>query len=211
MRYPKDQKSTTRAKILDSASSAFRKKGMSGVSIIDLMTAAGLTHGAFYNHFESRECLIDECIGDAMRETRDRYGIIMGVAAPPAALEVVVNAYLSRRHCDEPEAGCPIPSLGADIGRASASARGAFSREFVETVELIAGQYDGLSRCAAQQQATAFMATLVGTVLLARAADTEQLSERILEAGRRAALGSRDAPARRRGVPVKARARQLQG
>jgi len=207
VRYPKDQKSTTRAKILESASSAFRKKGMSGVSIIDLMTAAGLTHGAFYNHFESRECLIDECIGDAMRETRERFGIMMGVAEPTAALEVVVNAYLSQRHRDEPEAGCPIPSLGADIGRASASARGTFSREFVETVELIAGQYDGVPQCAAQQQATAFMATLVGTVLLARAADTEQLSERILEAGRRAVLGSRDAPARRRGRPLKARHR----
>jgi TetR/AcrR family transcriptional regulator, transcriptional repressor for nem operon len=207
MRYPRDQKSTTRAKILESASSAFRKKGMTGVSIIGLMTAAGLTHGAFYNHFESRERLIDECIGDAMRETRDRFGIMMGVAEPPAALEAVVNAYLSQRHRDVPEAGCPIPSLGADIGRASASARGAFAREFVEIVELIAGQYDGLSRCAAQQQATAFMATLVGTILLARAADTEQLSERILDAGRRAVLGSMDTLARRRGGALKARAR----
>ncbi len=177
------------------------------MSIIDLMTAAGLTHGAFYNHFESRERLIDECIGDAMRETKDRFGIMMGVAEPTAALDVVVNAYLSQRHRDEPEAGCPIPSLGADIGRASASARGAFSREFIEIVELIAGLYDGLPQCAAQQRATAFMATMVGTILLARAADSEQLSERILEAGRRAVLGSAGTQSRRRGVAYKARAR----
>jgi len=199
VRYPKDQKSTTRAKILESASSALLKKGMAGVSIADLMTAAGLTHGAFYNHFESRESLIDACIGDAMRETRDRFDIMMGVAEPPVALEVIVNGYLSPRHRDEPEAGCPIPSLGADIARASTSARGAFSRELVEIVDLIAGQYDDLPKCAAQQKATAFMATIVGTILLARAADSKQLSERILEAGRHAVLDSVGTAAKRKG------------
>jgi TetR/AcrR family transcriptional repressor of nem operon len=205
MRYPKDQKSSSRAKILESASVAFRKKGLAGIGIAELMATAGLTHGGFYSHFESREHLVEECIGHAMTETKNRLSVLASLIKPAVVLEAFANSYLSRRHRDQPEQGCPIPSLGADIGRTSASTRGVFSREFTQMVDLIAEYYRDVPRSVAEQQAIAAMATMVGTVMLARAVDDERLSDHILEAGRQFVLtSSRKAPSRRR-TPSKPR------
>jgi TetR/AcrR family transcriptional regulator, transcriptional repressor for nem operon len=179
--------------ILGSASTSFRRSGINGVSIADLMGTAGLTHGGFYMHFKSREDLVSESVTSAMNETNDRFRALMRDAPPGGGLETIAGSYLTHRHRDEPEMGCPLPALGADIGRASPATRGKFSRELAAMVGIVAQQYQGLTRSVARQRAMAAIATMVGSVMLARATNDTRLSDRILVAGKRAVLGAASA------------------
>jgi TetR/AcrR family transcriptional repressor of nem operon len=194
--YSREHGPAVRAKIVDAASRLMLEKGMSVVSIATVMENVGLTHGGFYLHFKSKQDLVDNSIARAVRQTNDQIRLWLHDKRENG-LKTIVQSYLSQHHRDEPVTGCPLPAVGADIARTSIAARRAVSCELETMIGLIAEQYKGLSRETARRQATAAVATMVGTILLARATNDPVLSDSIMTAGRRSVLDAAAGKARR--------------
>ena len=123
MRYPKDHGQQTRKRIVENASYGLRQNGADGLSVVDLMKLADLTHGSFYAYFESRDALVVEALALAMDRTVAHWlDLTQGMPAEKG-FDAVVEAYLSPRHRNNPARGCALPALAADIGRSGPEAR----------------------------------------------------------------------------------------
>jgi TetR/AcrR family transcriptional repressor of nem operon len=189
MRYSKEHKLETHARIVKKASVRLREKGAHGIGVADLMKDAGLTHGGFYAHFDSREALVIEAFAYAMDRSTDRWRQLAGQAAPDQRLSTIVDAYLSPQHRDNPGHGCAVPALSAEIARESPKTRKAFAGKLDQMIGMMAEQFPGAPGKAARKQAMAALATMMGTLVLARVAGNGELSEDLLSAGRDAVLG----------------------
>jgi TetR/AcrR family transcriptional repressor of nem operon len=190
MRYSKEHKLETHARIVRKASVRLREKGAHGVGVADLMKEAGLTHGGFYAHFDSREALVIEAFGYAMDRSTERWRKLAEQTLPEKRLATIVNSYLTATHRDDPGHGCAVPTLGAEIARESPRTRKAFAGRLEQMVEMLADQIPAVSRKAARKRAMASLATMMGTLVLARVAGTGEFSDDILGAGRDAVLES---------------------
>lgn len=188
MRYSPEHKQETHDRIVKKASVRLREKGAHGIGVADLMKEAGLTHGGFYAHFDSREALVIEAFGYAMDRSMEHWRKITDEASPEKRLALIAEAYLSALHRDNPGHGCSIPALGAEIARESPKARKAFAGKLDEMIELMADYIPNVPRKAARKQAIATLATMAGTMLLARIAGSSELSDEVLKAGRDSAL-----------------------
>jgi TetR/AcrR family transcriptional repressor of nem operon len=188
MRYSREHKQETHDRIVRKASVRLREKGAHGIGVADLMKEAGLTHGGFYAHFDSREALVIEAFGYAMDRSMEHWRKITDEVSPEKRLMLIAEAYLSALHRDNPGHGCSIPALGAEIARESPKARKAFAGKLDEMIELLADYIPNLPRKAARKQAIATLATMAGTMLLARIAGSSELSDEVLKAGRDVAL-----------------------
>lgn len=188
MRYSREHKQETHDRIVRKASTRLREKGAHGVGVADLMKEAGLTHGGFYAHFDSREALMIEAFGYAMDRSMEHWRKITAEVSPEKRLALIADAYLSVVHRDNPGHGCSIPALGAEIARESPKARKAFAGKLDEMIELLADFIPNMPRKAARKQAIATLATMAGTMLLARVAGSSELSDEVLKAGRDSAL-----------------------
>ena len=188
MRYSKEHKQETHTRIVKKAAVLLREKGAHGIGVADLMKEAGLTHGGFYAHFDSREALVIEAFGYAMDRATDRWRQIVAQTSPDKRLAMIVDSYLTTVHRDDPGHGCAVPALGAEIARESLKTRKAFAAKLDQMIEMVAEQMPDLPRKAARKQAMATLATMAGTLLLARIAGSGELSDDILAAGREAAL-----------------------
>lgn len=188
MRYSREHKQETHDRIVKKASVRLREKGAHGIGVADLMKEAGLTHGGFYAHFDSREALVMEAFAYAMDRSMDHWRKLTDEAAPEKRLALVAESYLSTLHRDSPGTGCSIPALGAEIARESPKARKAFAGKLDEMIEQLADYIPNLPRKAARKQAVATLATMAGTMLLARIAGSSELSDEVLKAGRDSAL-----------------------
>jgi TetR/AcrR family transcriptional regulator, transcriptional repressor for nem operon len=184
MRYSREHKQETHDRIVKKASVRLREKGAHGIGVADLMKEAGLTHGGFYAHFDSRETLVIEAFIYAMDRSMEHWRKITGEVAPEKRLAMIAEAYLSALHRDNPGHGCSIPALGAEIARESPKTRKAFAGKLDEMIEMMAGNIPDLPRKAARKQAIATLATMAGTMLLARIAGASELSDEVLKAGR---------------------------
>jgi len=200
MRYSKEHKQETHDRIVKRASVRLREKGAHGIGVADLMKEAGLTHGGFYAHFDSREALVIEAFTYASGRSREYWRKMAEQTPEDKRLAFIVDAYLNAAHRDDPGHGCAIASLGADIARESPRTRKAFSTELEHMIDLIADQIQGVPRKAARKQATATLATIVGALVMARIAGSSEFSDEIMAAGREAALG-RAARAKPAGKP----------
>ena len=188
MRYSKEHKLETHARIVKKASVRLREKGAHGIGVADLMKDAGLTHGGFYAHFDSREALVVEAFGYAMDRSTERWRKLAEQIPPEKRLETIVEAYLTPLHRDDPGHGCAVPALGAEIARESPKTRKAFAIKLEQMIEMIAAQIPDVPRKAARKQALATLATMMGTLVMARVAGSGEFSDEILAAGREAAL-----------------------
>jgi TetR/AcrR family transcriptional repressor of nem operon len=197
MRYSKEHKLETHARIVKKASVRLREKGAHGVGVADLMKEAGLTHGGFYAHFDSREALVIEAFADAMDRSTERWRKLAEQTPPEKRLATIVGTYLTPLHRDDPGHGCAIPTLGAEIARESPKTRKAFSAKLEQMIDILAAQIPELPRKTARKQAMAVIATMMGTLVLARVAGNGDFSDEILGAGREALLG-RTAPPKSR-------------
>lgn len=205
MRYSKEHKLETHARIVKKASVRLREKGAHGIGVADLMKDAGLTHGGFYAHFDSREALVVEAFGYAMDRSMERWRHLAGQAAPQDRLAAIVEAYLSPQHRDNPGHGCAVPALGAEIARESPKTRKAFAAKLDQMITMMAEQFTAEAGKSARQQAMAAMATMMGTLVMARVAGSGELSEELLSAGRDAVLARIPAvkkPAARASKPI---------
>jgi TetR/AcrR family transcriptional regulator, transcriptional repressor for nem operon len=193
MRYSKEHKQETHARIVKKASVRLREKGAHGVGVADLMKEAGLTHGGFYAHFDSREALVIEAFAYAMDRSTERWRKIAEQTPVERRLATIVDTYLTPAHRDDPGHGCAVPALSAEIARESVKTRKAFAGKLEQMIDMMADQIPDLPRKAARKQAAAALATMMGTLVLARVAGSGEFSEEILAAGREAMLG-RPAP-----------------
>ena len=188
MRYSPEHKQETHDRIVKKASVRLREKGAHGIGVADLMKEAGLTHGGFYAHFDSREALVIEAFGYAMDRSMEHWRQITDEVSPDKRLALVAEAYLSTLHRDNPGHGCSIPALGAEIARESPKARKAFAGKLDEMIEQLTDYIPNMPRKAARKQAIATLATMAGTMLLARIAGSSELSDEVLKAGRDSTL-----------------------
>jgi TetR/AcrR family transcriptional repressor of nem operon len=188
MRYSREHKLETHARIVKRASVRLREKGAHGIGVADLMKDAGLTHGGFYAHFDSRDALVIEAFAYAMDRSNERWRKLAEQTPPDKRLATIVEQYLTSVHRDDPGHGCAVPTLGAEIARESPKTRKAFAAKLEQMIDILAAQIPGVPREAARKQAMATLATMMGTLVLARIAGNGAFSDEILAAGRDAAL-----------------------
>jgi TetR/AcrR family transcriptional repressor of nem operon len=196
MRYSREHKLETHARIVRKASVRLREKGAHGIGVADLMKDAGLTHGGFYAHFDSRDALVVEAFNYAMDRGTERWRKLAETTPPDKRLAVIVDSYLTTVHRDDPGHGCAIPTLGAEIARENPKTRKAFAAKLEQMIEMLASQLPDLPRKAARKQAMSTLATMMGTLVLARIAGSGEFSDEILAAGREAVLAPAAPPKR---------------
>jgi len=196
MRYSREHKLETHARIVKRASVRLREKGAHGVGVADLMKDAGLTHGGFYAHFDSREALVIEAFAYAMDRSTERWRKLAEQTPPEKRMAAIVDSYLTKVHRDDPGHGCAVPALGAEIARESPKTRKAFAAKLEQMIEMLAEQVPDLPRKAARRQAMATVATMMGTLVLSRIAGNGEFSDEILAAGRAEVVGRVTPPKR---------------
>ncbi|WP_102142031.1 TetR/AcrR family transcriptional regulator [Mycobacterium hubeiense] len=184
-RYGKEHKDATRRRILESAGRRFKRDGIDGSGIATLMADAGLTNGAFYAHFASKNDLIATAVADQLRAQADRLR-----ALPPgeSGLEQFVRWYLSAEHRDAPEDGCPSAALLDEIGRAQPAIKEAFTDGLLESTDELAARLAPDDPQSARAQVLTVFALMVGTVQLSRALADRQLADEVLGQGIKNAL-----------------------
>ena len=175
-------KETTHERIVEVAARAIRRSGYNGTGVADIMKEAGLTHGGFYAHFPSREAMLAEAADRAGVETVTASTRIAAAAPPDKALQSLLRAYLSKAHVKGVEKGCPIAALGSEMPRQSPDVRRAATRSIKEMIDVVARQSPEWGQSGAHERALVTVATMVGTLLLARAVDDPKLSDALLEA-----------------------------
>jgi TetR/AcrR family transcriptional repressor of nem operon len=153
------------------------------------MKEAGLTHGGFYAHFDSREALVIEAFAYAMDRSTERWRKIAEETPADKRLATIVENYLTPIHRDDPGHGCAVPTLGAEIARESLKTRKAFAAKLEAMIDMMADQILDAPRKSARKQAVAALATMIGTLVLSRIAGNGEFSDEILAAGRVAVVG----------------------
>jgi len=187
VRYPREQKARTRARILTAAGRRFREKGYAAAGVDDLMSKAGLTAGGFYAHFHSKEDLFAATLGAVAPFSVRR--LTEGLEGREGAewLREVARRYLSRTHRDDKAKGCALPALAAEVGRRGPRVRAAFEAYLRGTLEGLAGKAPAGRGLTPEDRMLATVALFAGGLMLARAVGDEALSRRILRACRRLA------------------------
>ncbi len=199
MRYVGDHRRQTHSRIVENASYGLRQKGVNGLSVADLMKLAGLTHGGFYNHFDSRAALVGEAIAFAMEQMTGRWKKLATRKIDGDRFEALIADYLSPRHRDDSKHGCALPALAADVARSSPSERRAFASKLEKMIDVFVALLPDEEPQHARQIATGAIATMVGSMVLSRAVGAGKFSDGILDAGRMTA-GSRVRKSRRRTI-----------
>ena len=197
MRYLEDYRRQTHSRIVENASYGLRLKGAKGLSVVDLMKLAGLTHGGFYNHFDSRAALVGEAIAFAMDQMTERWKKLADGKANGERFEALIADYLSPRHRDDPKRGCALPALAADVARSGPAERRALASKLEKMIDVFAELLPDEAPQQARQIATGAIATMVGSMVLSRAVGAGKLSDGILDAGRMTAGGRMRKPLRR--------------
>lgn len=179
-RYTADHKSETRRRILETAGRRFKQDGIDGCGIAAIMSDAHLTNGAFYAHFTSKDDLVANVIAEQMRGWQENLG-----SAPLGrrTVEEFVRGYLSPRHRDHPDSGCPSAALLDEISRCDKATRRIYTKAMQDFIDVVATHLSPDDPSAARTQAIGLITVLVATVQLARAVTDRQVSDEILESG----------------------------
>ncbi|EHQ07916.1 TetR/AcrR family transcriptional regulator [Leptonema illini] len=184
MRYAEGHKDQTRKKILEVAGKKFRKDGVGAVGLATLMADAGLTNGAFYAHFKSKEDLLKNVVCSIFDESETSLQEIARVNG----LESALRAYLSPQHRDNPSQGCPTAALVSEIARHPRATRTIYTKKIEEVLEQLASLLAEKDPATRKQTAIALYSLLVGAVQLARAVTDKELSDEIMDSALAGAL-----------------------
>ena len=180
MRYGEDQKQATRQRIVEAAGRRFKQDGIDGAGVAAVMSDAGLTNGAFYGHFSSKEDLVANVLADQLRAQRHSFD---AQPSDRAGLEAFVRSYLSPQHRDQCADGCPSAALLDEIVRRPAATRQVFSDELMGVIDDIASRLDPTDVEVARTDALTLFGLMVGTLQLARALTDRDLSDQLLAQG----------------------------
>ena len=175
-------KEATHDRIVEAAARAIRRSGYNGTGVADIMKDAGLTHGGFYAHFPSREAMLAEAADRAGSESTATMERIAATSPPQRALQAMMQAYLSKAHVEGVETGCATAALGSEMPRQAPEVRRAATRRIKEMIDLVARQSPDWGQPGAHERALFTVATMVGTLVLARAVDDPKLSDALREA-----------------------------
>jgi TetR/AcrR family transcriptional regulator, transcriptional repressor for nem operon len=176
------RKEETHERIVEVAARAIRRTGYSGTGVADIMKEAGLTHGGFYAHFDSRDALLAEA-GDRAGAEAVALAARVAAAAPPGlALQAMMQTYLSPEHLAAVETGCPVAALGSEMPRQAPEVRRAATIHIKEMIDLFARQLPDWGQPRAHEQAMALVCGMIGTMMVARAVDDPKLSQALCAA-----------------------------
>ena len=181
MRVGRIQAEKNRQTVIDVASRLFRENGFDGIGLKDLMEAAGLTQGAFYKQFASKDDLAAQASERALESATRRWSAA-AEANPEDPLGAVIAFYLSMGHREERGDGCPVVALGSDAARQGADIKASFEagiRKYLEMLGHWTGEPDGED---STDKAMAILSTMVGALVLSRAVNNKRLSKRFLQA-----------------------------
>jgi len=184
MRYEKGHNDTTRQRIIEGAAQRFREQGVAGAGVAAVMSDAGLTNGAFYTHFESKEDLFCRVL-ETLLERRVE---LLQASIDKGGVEEAVRIYLSARHRDSPGKGCTTAALAAEVARHPTPTREIFTARIGAIIDLMAEQLPPSSTRSQRSDAIALYGMMIGTLQLARAVSDRKFSDEILESGIQAAL-----------------------
>lgn len=182
MRYEKGRRDASRQRILQAASERFRADGIAASGLSRVMQDAGLTNGAFYPHFQSKAELVRESLATALDAQAEQ---MAGVLAT-GGLDGLIAAYLSPEHRDNPQLGCATAALAAEIAREPPETRTVYAQRAAALAKQVAAHMPPGAEDP-EGMALALFATFIGTLQLARTADSPEMSDRILAVGRAAA------------------------
>ncbi len=189
MRISREQSAENRSKILEAAERLFRERGIEHVSVADVMSEAGFTHGGFYNHFESKEELVAVACARALTASRQPLEKALAPSKPKAWLAYARN-YVSAEHRDHPETGCTLGALAGDASHQDETVQAPFAEHIEQIVvqlsEHLASTNEASPRL--RERALRTWSELVGALVLSRAiaAADPDLSDEILRASRKA-------------------------
>lgn len=174
-------KTLSHQRIVNAAAAQIRREGVASVNIAALMGEAGLTHGGFYRHFDSRDALIAEAVEAAL--DRNQYQNTENPSERgTGSLDAVIDAYLSPTHRDNPETGCAVAALASDVARGNEAARATYTTHVRQYLDRLAQHTSSSSPDAPYLT----LAALVGALALARAVNDSTLSDELLERTARA-------------------------
>lgn len=185
VRYAAEHKEATRRRILETAGLRFRQDGLDGSGVATLMKDAGLTNGAFYAHFASKDDLVAHVIAAQLHQQAITYG---GVDGGRDGLARVIRDYLSNDHRIARREGCPSAALLGEVARGSADTRRAYTAGVTELADALAAHLDPDCPERLRVDVLAILASLIGTLQLSRALDDDTLAEELLARGTRTAL-----------------------
>src|SRR5215467_6873489 len=171
MRYPVEETAAKHERIVREASRLFRERGFENVSVGEVMQAAGLTHGAFYAHFDSKEALQADAIAYGIEVSLER----MQHSNSEQGEESFADRYLSRWHRDNPGDGCTMAALAQEVARSTPELKTAFEKGLEEILSAEAGD---------RKEAIFQTAAMLGGIVLARAVQDQRLSNEILKSVR---------------------------
>ena len=168
MRYRPEHKAEIRQKIVSDASRRVRAEGLTGAAVSAVMRDAGLTHGGFYKHFESKDELLLESLGEAFREMAECLARAAEESRPGTAWKTVVKAYLSPEHCDHPESGCPLAALAPELARANPAMKVQILGELTKYKDRMIPFMPGRRVADRERNFVAIFSTMVGAISIAR-------------------------------------------
>ena len=180
VRYDAEHKAQTRRRIIETAGRRVKQDGIDGSGVAALMADAGLTNGAFYAHFESKDDLVANVVADQLAAQR---AVLAALPEGRAALEQFVRDYLAPRHRDHPDDGCPNAALLDEISRCGDAVRSSYTKGMQSLVDVIATHLSPENPAAAHTRALGLFTMLVATLQLARAVSDDELSDEILRSG----------------------------
>ncbi|QJI39684.1 TetR/AcrR family transcriptional regulator [Pseudomonas sp. ADAK2] len=186
-RVSRKQADLNREIIVEAATRLFRERGLHGISVVDVMGAAGLTHGGFYGHFESKEALAREAGGRAFEQSAERWKTrIAEHADQNAARHALIKPYLSASSRDNPGDSCPVVAFAGDMCHEAADS--GLRQTFMDGLNRLLESYGSLLNSgdadSDRRQALVEYSLMVGALTLARATRGDVLSDEILDAAR---------------------------
>ncbi len=185
MRYDSDHKLQTRQRVLRAAARAIRSDGPARVGVAGVMREAGLTHGGFYAHFQSKDELVAAAVAQMFEDSIARWRHAREGKDLADGLAAVLRVYLSAAHRDAPGQGCPIAALSSEIPRLDAAARDAFSAGSRRLQDAMTAWLERLGHDDAPALAASVLAELVGALAMARCEPDRARSDALLAASRR--------------------------
>lgn len=177
MRYSEDHKAKTHQRIVDEAALRFRRDGVLATGLQPLMKALGLTHGGFYAHFKSKDDLVEQ----ALQQSADQlYQGLKELEQDPKPLQSLIKRYLSAAHCKAPGAGCPLPTISAELGQRGQPSP--VTDQIVrERLAMIATHLPGEDT---EQQSALILSAMVGALVLSRSVSDPELADQLRTATR---------------------------
>jgi TetR/AcrR family transcriptional repressor of nem operon len=185
MRISREKAQENREKVVAAAAKLFRERGLAGVGVDALAEAAGLTHGAVYSHFGSKDELAAEAVRAALHQSMTEWLALTDGMPRAEALERLLKAYVSRSHRDHPEVGCSIAALGGEANRGADAVSDTLAEGVARFIDIMSAVSDGATAAERRRNAIGKGAAMVGAIVMARAASSDRgLSDEILKSVR---------------------------